>query len=216
MPLVVGLTGGIGSGKSAVADAFVALGVEVADADVLAHRLSARGQPGFDAIRAQLPDVALLPSGEIDREQLRRRVFADREARARLESALHPLIGAAAGREIALWGGVYGIVVVPLLVERSGLSKSVDRILVVDCSEEQQVARVAARSGMTPADVRAIMATQSSRQARLSAADDVIDNSGAPEAIAPQVARLDRRYRALASPPAASGSADQPPGVRAS
>ena len=216
MPLVVGLTGGIGSGKSAVADAFAALGIEVSDADVLAHRLSARGQPGFDAIRTQLPDVALLPSGEIDREELRRRVFADREARARLESALHPLIGAAARREIELWRGVYGIVVVPLLVERGGLSRNVDRVLVVDCSEEQQIARVAARSHMTPAEVRAIMATQSSREARLATADDVIDNSGAPEAILRQVAQLDRRYRVLAGSPTAGSPSDRPPGVRAS
>lgn len=214
MPLVVGLTGGIGSGKSAVADAFAALGVEVVDADALAHRLSALGQPGYDAIRAQFPDLELLPGGEIDRERLRRRVFADRDARARLEAALHPLIGAAARREIAHWRGHYGIVVVPLLVERGGLAATVDRILVVDCREEQQVARVAARSGMGPAEVRVIMATQSTRDARLAAADDVIDNAGPPEAIRPQVADLDRRYRALAGLPTSDPA--RPPSVRAS
>jgi dephospho-CoA kinase len=201
MPYVVGLTGGIGSGKSAVASAFASLGVEIVDADLLAHQLSAPGQPGYAAIRAQVPDVALPPDGEIDRARLRSRVFADAAARARLEAALHPLIAAEARREIAAWRGPYGVTVVPLLLERGKLASAVDRILVVDCPEDAQVSRVVARSGMTPAEVRAIMATQSSRDARLAAADDVIDNAGPPEAIAPQVARLDRRYRELAASP---------------
>jgi dephospho-CoA kinase len=199
MPYVVGLTGGIGSGKSAVASAFASLGVEIVDADLLAHQLSAPGQPGYAAIRAQFPDVALTPDGEIDRARLRSRVFADAAARARLEAALHPLITAEARREIAAWRGPYGITVVPLLLERGKLAASVDRILVVDCPEDAQVSRVVARSGMAPAEVRAIMATQSSRQARLAAADDVVDNAGPPESILPQVADLDRRYRALAA-----------------
>jgi dephospho-CoA kinase len=199
MPFVVGLTGGIGSGKSAVASAFAALGVEIVDADLLAHRLSAPGQPGYAAIRAQFPDVELTPDGEIDRARLRSRVFADAAARVRLEAALHPLIAAAAKREMAAWRGAYGVAVVPLLLERGKLASAVDRILVVDCPEETQVSRVVDRSGMTPAEVRAIMATQSSRDERLAAAEDVIDNAGPPEAIAPQVARLDRRYRELAA-----------------
>ncbi|HEY7945303.1 MAG TPA: dephospho-CoA kinase [Casimicrobiaceae bacterium] len=201
MTLVVGLTGGIGSGKSAVADAFAALGVEIVDADALAHRLSAPGQPGYDAIRMRFPDVGLLPDGEIDRARLRSRVFADATARASLEAVLHPLIAAAARREIDGWRGPYGIAVVPLLLERGGFVATVDRILVVDCPEQAQVSRVVARSGMAPAEVRAIIATQSSRDARLAAADDVVDNAGPPEAIRPQVADLDRRYRALAGSP---------------
>ena len=201
MSFVVGLTGGIGSGKSAVANAFASLGVEIVDADLLAHRLSAPGQPGYAAIREAFPDVELTPDGEIDRARLRSRVFADPRARVRLEAALHPLIAAAAKREIAAWRGPYGVTVVPLLLERGKLASAVDRILVVDCPEEAQVTRVVARSGMTPAEVRAIMATQSSREARLTAADDVIDNAGPPEAIAPQVARLDARYRELAASP---------------
>ena len=199
MPFVVGLTGGIGSGKSAVANAFAALGVEIVDADRLAHQLSAPGQPGYAAIRAEFPDVKLTAEGEIDRARLRSRVFADPAARVRLEAALHPLIAAAARREIAAWRGPYGVTVVPLLLERGKRAAAVDRILVVDCPEEAQVSRVVARSGMTPAEVRAIMATQSSREARLAAADDVIDNGGPPEAIAPQVASLDARYRELAA-----------------
>jgi len=201
MPFVVGLTGGIGSGKSAVANAFASLGVEIVDADLLAHRLSAPGQPGYAAIREAFPDVELTPDGEIDRARLRSRVFADPRARVRLEAALHPLIAATAKREIAAWRGPYGVTVVPLLLERGKLASAVDRILVVDCPEDAQISRVVARSGMTPAEVRAIMATQSSREARLAAADDVIDNAGPPEAIAPQVAKLDARYRELAASP---------------
>jgi dephospho-CoA kinase len=201
MAFVVGLTGGIGSGKSAVANAFASLGVEIVDADLLAHRLSAPGQPGYAAIRDEFPDVELTPDGEIDRARLRSRVFVDPAARVRLEAALHPLIAAAAKRQIAAWHGPYGVTVVPLLLERGKLASAVDRILVVDCPEDAQISRVVARSGMTPAEVRAIMATQSSRDARLAAADDVIDNGGPPEAIAPQVERLDRRYRELATSP---------------
>jgi dephospho-CoA kinase len=201
MPYVVGLTGGIGSGKSVVANAFASLGVEIVDADLLAHRLSAPGQPGYAAIREAFPDVELTPEGEIDRARLRSRVFADPRARVRLEAALHPLIAATAKREIAAWRGPYGVTVVPLLLERGKLASAVDRILVVDCPEDAQISRVVARSGMTPAEVRAIMATQSSREARLAAADDVIDNAGPPEAITPQVARLDARYRELAASP---------------
>jgi dephospho-CoA kinase len=195
---VVGLTGGIGSGKTAVASAFAALGVEIVDTDVLAHRLSAVGQPGFVAIRDAFGSGILRADGEIDRGALRRLVFADDRARSRLEGLLHPLIGAEAIRLAGQWAGPYGIVVVPLLLEHEGLRSFVDRILVVDCPEDEQVRRVVARSNLAPADVRAIMAAQIDRRRRLAAADDVLDNSGAPEAIAPQARTLDRRYRELA------------------
>jgi dephospho-CoA kinase len=112
---------------------------------------------------------------------------------------VHPLIRREVYREIAAWRGVYGVVVVPLLIERGGLSSEVNRVLVVDCSEDEQVRRVVARSGLSPAEVRAIMATQLDRLTRLRDADDVLDNSGSPDAIAPQVAELDRRYKELAS-----------------
>jgi dephospho-CoA kinase len=197
--LVVGLTGGIGSGKTFVADAFAKLGVEIVDADALAHRLSARGQPGFAALHSTFPDVPLQPDGELDRVLLRRLVFADAAARARLEQALHPLIGAEARRQVAAWSGPYGLIVVPLLLEREGLRSAVDRILVVDCPEDEQVRRVVARSGLAPAEVRAIMATQCSRADRLAAADDVIDNAGTPDATVGRVRVLDRVYRELAS-----------------
>jgi dephospho-CoA kinase len=196
--LVVGLTGGIGSGKSAAARAFAALGVEVTDTDVLAHALTAPGEPGHAAVLAAFGPDYRRPDGTLDRNRLRQLVFDDAPARARLEAILHPLIRAAARREVHAWVGPYGLLVVPLLYERGGLS-AVDRVLVVDCPEEEQVRRVVARSGLRPADVRAIMATQLPRSDRLARADDILDNAGPPAAIVPQVAELDRRYRALAA-----------------
>jgi len=199
VPYVVGMTGGIGSGKSAVARAFAARDVEITDADLIAHRLSSRDQPGYAAIVATFDAAVLLPSGELDRAELRRRAFADPAARARLEGALHPLIRREMQQEIAGWHGAYGVAVVPLLLERSSVAKWVDRVLVVDCPEGEQVHRVVVRSGLSPEEVRAIMATQLDRHTRLRGADDVLDNSGPPEAIAPQVAWLDRRYTELAA-----------------
>ncbi|HEX8010308.1 MAG TPA: dephospho-CoA kinase [Casimicrobiaceae bacterium] len=199
MAYVVGLTGGIGSGKSAVADAFAALGIEVVDTDALAHRLSARGEPGFSAIRSAFGESVVRSDGELDRAALRRLAFADQLSRERLEAILHPLIRAEAGRRVRRWRGPYGIVVVPLLLEHQGLRSIIDRILVVDCPEDEQVRRVVARSSLAADEVRAIMATQLDRAKRLAAADDVLDNSGALSALAPQVRALDCRYRELAA-----------------
>jgi dephospho-CoA kinase len=196
---VVGMTGGIGSGKTEVAKGFSVLGVEVSDADVIAHRLSMQGQPGYVAIVAAFDPGVLLPSGELDRAELRRRAFADPAARARLEAALHPLIRREMLQEMAAWRGAYGVAVVPLLFERGGLAKQLHRVLVVDCPEDEQVRRVVARSGVSASEVHAIMATQLDRRTRLRGADDVLDNSGSPDAIAPQVADLDRRYRQFAA-----------------
>jgi dephospho-CoA kinase len=197
--LVIGLTGGIGSGKSAVSDAFAALGIEVTDTDRLAHSLTAPAQPGHAAVVAAFGRDILQRDGTLDRAALRAKVFADDASRAQLESVLHPLIRTAAARHIANWRGPYGILVVPLLLERGGLAGVVRRVLVVDCSEDQQVRRVMGRTGMSEEDIRAIKATQSTRAARLARADDVIDNSGPVEAIAPRVRELDQRYRTLAA-----------------
>lgn len=199
MAYVVGLTGGIGSGKTAVADAFATLGVEIVDADALAHRLSAAGERGFVAVRNAFGNSVVSSNGELDRAALRRLVFADVAARERLESILHPLIRAEAERAVRGWQGPYGIVVVPLLLEHEGLRSIIDRILVVDCPEDEQVRRVVARSGLSAEEVRAIMATQFDRARRRAAADDIVDNSGTISAIAPQVLSLDRRYRELAA-----------------
>lgn len=199
MPYVVGLTGGIGSGKSEVARAFAALGVEVADADLAAHAVTARDEAGFRAVVAAFGSQAVAPDGGLDRGWLRRTVFADDAARRRLEAVLHPLILARLDRELGQWRGSYGILSVPLLLEGGNLLPRVARVLVVDCPEEEQVRRVAARSGLPADEVRAIMATQLSRSERLLRADDVVDNSGPREAIGPQVARLDALYRECAA-----------------
>jgi dephospho-CoA kinase len=196
---VVGLTGGIGSGKSQVAAMFAGLGADLLDADDVAHALSARGEAGHVAIVEAFGSECLRPDGALDRGWLRERAFADPVFRDRLERALHPLIIAAIRGTIATWRSVYGILVVPLLLERGGLLSSVRRVLVVDCPEDLQVRRVVARSGLLPSAVRAIMATQLSRTERLAQADDVIDNSGTPAALKPQVEELDRRYRELAA-----------------
>ena len=196
--MVVGLTGGIGCGKSAVSRAFSQLGVDVVDTDTLAHELSAPGTDGFAAIRAAFGPDVVLPSGEIDRGWLRRQVFADAAKRAILEAALHPLIVAETRRRIANWHGPYGVVVVPLLLERGGLDRTVDRVLVIDCPEAEQVRRVVERSGLAESEVRAIMATQLDRAQRIARADDVFDNSGRLEQIPFQVEALDRHYRRLA------------------
>ena len=198
MSLIVGLTGGIGSGKSTVAERFLARGAELVDADQIAHDLSRRGEPGWQAVCAAFGELALRADGELDRPRLRSLVFADPAAKAKLEAALHPLIGAEIRRRLASWKAPYGLLMVPLLIEGGTYREQIDRLLVVDCPEEEQIRRVMTRSGLSEDEVRAIMATQATRQARLAAATEVIDNSGGPQALEPQVAALDRRYRELA------------------
>ncbi|MFO1323023.1 MAG: dephospho-CoA kinase [Burkholderiales bacterium] len=199
MPYVVGLTGGIGSGKSEVTRAFAALGVPVADADAAAHAVTARGEAGYDAVLAAFGPAARGPDGNLDRGWLRRTVFADDGARIRLERLLHPLILARLTAEVDRWPKPYGILSVPLLLERGNLLPHVARVLVVDCPEDVQVRRVMARSQLTEGEVRAIMATQLPRADRLARADDVVDNAGPLAALAPQVAALDAKYRDLAA-----------------
>jgi len=197
--LTIGLTGGIGSGKSSVAREFEALGVEVVDADALAHRLTAPGGAAIEAIRAAFGPEAIDPGGALDRARMRGIVFADPGARKRLEAILHPLIRAETERLARATRSPYVILMIPLLVESGSARDRCDRVLVVDCPEEEQIRRVMARSQLARAEVEAIMASQASRAARLAAADDVVDNAGAPGAIAPQVAALHRRYLADAA-----------------
>ncbi len=195
---VVGLTGGIGSGKSEVARLFADRGVFVVDTDAVAHELSAAGGAAIEPIRAAFGPGVISPDGALDRAAMRRRVFADPAARRKLESILHPLIRARSQERLAQAQSRYAILVVPLLVE-SGVDRDrYQRVLVVDCPEALQTARVTSRSGLDPDEVRAIMATQASRAERLSQADDVIDNSGPLEQLEPQVDRLHRAYLPLA------------------
>jgi len=195
MAYVVGLTGGIGSGKSEATRAFAALGVEIADADLAAHAVTAKGTPGHAMVLEAFGSPCLAPDGELDRAWLRRTVFSDPDARRHLEAMLHPLIGKRLREEIGAWRGPYGILAVPLLLERGNVLPLVARVLVVDCPEDEQVRRVMQRSGLAAAEVRAIMATQLPRAERLARADDVIDNGGPREAVPPQVERLDAFYR---------------------
>ena len=197
-PYVVGLTGGIGSGKSAAADEFARLGAAVVDTDAIARELTAPGGAAMPQVRALFGDAFVARSGAMDREAMRRRVFDDPGARQALQGLLHPMIRAESERRIAAARAPYVVHVVPLLVESSDYRSRVDRVLVIDAPEELQVRRVGARSGLAPEEVRAIMAVQASRQARLAAADDVIDNGGDLTALRAQVAGLHAKYVALA------------------
>ena len=195
----VGLTGGIGSGKSSVAERFAARGIKVVDADAISHRLTAAGGGAIEAIRAAFGDEMITPEGALDRARMRALVFADPQAKRRLEAILHPLIAAEAEREIASAGSPYVVHMIPLLVERGNARRRFDRVLVVDFPEETQIARVMARSGLKREEVEAIMATQATRAERLAQADDIVDNSGPLENLDAQVQRLHEMYLRLAA-----------------
>ncbi len=197
--LAVCLTGGIGSGKSSVARHFAERGIEVVDADELAPELTRSGGAAIAPLVEEFGAAALDAGGALDRARMRRIAFADPAARARLESILHPLIRAAAERRVAAATSPYVILVIPLLVESGAPRRRCDRVLVVDCPEEEQVRRVMLRSNLRRDEVLAIIATQASRAARLEHADDVIDNGGDASRLAPQVELLHRRYLAAAA-----------------
>lgn len=197
--LRVGLTGGIGSGKSVVAARFAALGASIIDTDQIARGMTVPGGPAMPAIVAEFGPEFADASGAMDRERMRALVFSDLGAKARLEAILHPLIRATALAAAESATGAYVIYDVPLLVESGSWRDRVDRVLVVDCPEDVQVARVTARSGLDASQVLAIMATQATRAARLAAADDIIDNEGELAALAPQIARLHDLYLAFSA-----------------
>jgi len=191
---VVGLTGGIGSGKSAAADEFAALGASVVDTDAIARELTDKGGAALAHIERLFGAAFLDASGAMNRKKMRDHVFADAAAKQALENLLHPLIREESARRIAAASGPYVVHVVPLLLESPGYRDRVDRVLVVDASEQAQLARVRARSGLSADEVRAIMRTQVSRAERLAGADDVIDNSGSLEALRKQVGALHQKY----------------------
>jgi dephospho-CoA kinase len=198
--LVVGLTGGIGSGKSAAADEFAAQGAVVVDTDAIARELTEKGGAAVAEIERLFGSTFLDQSGAMDRKKMRDHVFADPAAKRALEALLHPMIREESARRIAAAGGPYVILVVPLLVESPDYRRRVDRVLVVDCPEETQLARVRARSALSEDEVRAIMRTQVSRAERLAAAHDVIDNRGSRDALRKQVAALHQKYLQFARP----------------
>jgi dephospho-CoA kinase len=190
---VVGLTGGIGSGKSAAADEFAALGATVIDTDLIAHELTEKGGAAMPGIEKLFGPEAVSADGSMNRKNVRERVFADPAAKRKLEALLHPMIREESARRIAAAAGPYVVHVVPLLIESPDYRRRVDRVLVVDCPEEVQVERVRAR-GLSDDEVRAIMRTQATRAERLAAADDVIDNRGPRESLREQVAALHQKY----------------------
>ncbi|MFC0251220.1 dephospho-CoA kinase [Massilia consociata] len=190
----VGLTGGIGSGKTTVADMFAALGASVIDTDQIAHALTAPHGAAMPALLAEFGDDFATPDGALDRGKMRALVFSDATARARLEAILHPRIRDATAAAASIATGDYVIFAVPLLIESGTWRERVTRVLAIDCPEEVQVARVMARNGLSEAQVRAIMAAQVSRTQRLAAADDVILNDDGLDALRPQVEQLHAKY----------------------
>lgn len=202
MNFTVGLTGGIGSGKSTAAGFLGALGATVVDTDRISHRLTAVGGAAVGAIRAAFGGGFVTPEGALDRDAMRSLVFSDPAARSRLEAILHPAIRREADAELAAAGGPYAVLVVPLLFERRASLERVQRVLVVDCPERLQVARTAARSGILEDEVRAIMGAQWPRWRRLQMADDVVWNGGDEAGLRSQCERIHQTYcgRALASP----------------
>lgn len=198
MTFVVGLTGGIGSGKSAAAAEFARLGATVVDTDAIAHELTCAGGAAVPEVRRLFGDSYIDAGGAMDRRRMRERVFTDEAAKKKLEALLHPMIRRESELRIHAAIGPYVVHVVPLLVESAEYRNRMDRVLVVDCLEEIQLDRVRARSGLSAEEARRIIAAQVPRNVRLAAADDVIDNSGSVEALHKQVQALHQRYLALA------------------
>jgi len=196
-PMRVGLTGGIASGKSTVAELFAGAAVPVIDTDILARQVVAPGSIGLQRVAAVFGPSIVADDGSLDRAGLRARIFADAADRRRLESILHPLILEEVARQSRRAGGSYQIHVIPLLVE-SGLQDTVDRVLVVDCPEDLQRSRLRSRDGETATSAEQILASQADRVRRLAAADDVIVNDRSEADLCPLVATLDAFYRDIA------------------
>jgi len=197
--LRIGLTGGIASGKSLVADCFAELGIPVIDTDQVARDIVEPGQPALRDIRRAFGDDVFTGDGRLDRRRMRRVVFNDADRRAELEAILHPRIRRETAARVETAQGPYVIVVVPLLVE-TGFDDMTDRVLVVDCPVEMQRARLLERDAENPAQVERILAAQATRAERLTAADDIVDNSGDIDATRDQVRQLHEKYLTLTKP----------------
>lgn len=199
MSFIIGLTGGIGSGKTTVANLFAELGAAVVDTDAIAHELTGPQGAAMPKIADAFGAAVLRPDGGLDRAAMRQLCFSDPSARKRLESVLHPMIRSeSAVRCERADYAPYVLLVVPLLIESGAYRGRVNRLLVVDCEEEQQISRVMERSGLTAQEVRDIMATQASRAERLAAADDVVTNGASREDLQTQVLTLHQQYTELA------------------
>jgi len=198
MTFVVSLTGGIGSGKSAVAALFARRGITVVDTDAIARELTSPGGGAMEAILESFGSDFITPEGALDRARMRALVFRDPQSKRRLERILHPRIRAESAVRIAAASSPYVILVVPLLLEAGVDRARYQRVMVVDCDEDVQIERVMRRSHLPDDEVRRIMASQVGRQERREAADDVVDNSEGLDDLEPQVEALHRRYLALA------------------
>jgi len=199
MAFAVGLTGGIGSGKSAVADAFASLGAAVIDTDVIARAFTVSGGRAMPAIRQRFGETVLAPDGSLNRPTMRALAFADDQVRRDLESILHPLIRAQAEAEaLGAQHAPYTVFVVPLLVESGTWRNRARRVLVVDCALATQRARLLDRRGLTADTIDRIVSRQATRPQRLAAADDVLVNEATLDDLRGRVGRLDARYRELA------------------
>jgi dephospho-CoA kinase len=194
---VVGMTGGIGSGKSAVASMFAELGIEIVDTDVISRRLTGPDGEAMGTLEHAFGPEYILPDRSLDRSAMRTRVFSDPLARLRLEGILHPMIMVHSMRELQQAQGPYAMLVVPLLFENQRYLPLVSRKLVVDCEETVQCERVMHHRGLEAAQVRAIMAAQMTRAERVSLADDIIENNGSLDELRLQVAEKDRYYHAI-------------------
>lgn len=198
MPFCVGLTGGIASGKSSAAKLFEELGAAVVDTDAIAHELTRPGGGALAEIRRVFGATFIAPDGGLERAKMRRLVFNDPEAKKKLESILHPLIREQARAQIVAAQQPYVIVVVPLLLETGAYRDLIQRVLVVDCTEEQQVERAMRRSQLEEHEVRAILAAQLPRVERVKHADDVIENNGSMETLRARVRALHETYLTMA------------------
>jgi len=196
--LVIGLTGGIGSGKTTVADMFAALGVPVIDTDVIARQLVEPGQPALTEITEQFGADLLLPDGRLDRSKLANITFHDKARRLQLEGILHPKIRQEMLQQLKAVQSAYAIVVIPLLTE-TGQSQGIDRVLLIDCPETTQIARVTSRDQRPVEQIQAILQSQATRQQRLDIADDVIHNVGTQSELQDQVSQLHRKYLSLST-----------------
>lgn len=198
MPLVIALTGGVGSGKSSVSAIFKELGAAVVDTDEIAHQLTAPGQPGAHAIGVQFGAEYLRADGALDRDRMGELVFGDPAAKKKLEAILHPMIRAEVNTRVAENGQApYVVIAVPLLIETGAYRTLAQRILVIDCDEKQRIARVMRRNGLSAAQVQRIMANQASRAARLKQADDIVCNDADLVKLRAEVEALHRKYLAL-------------------
>ncbi|MDI3358888.1 dephospho-CoA kinase [Lelliottia sp. V89_10] len=198
MGYIVALTGGIGSGKSTVADAFSRLGIAIIDADIIARQVVEPHTPGLHAIAAHFGKSVINADGTLNRRLLRERIFSQPAEKAWLNALLHPMIHQETQRQIAGSTSPYVLWVVPLLVENQ-LQHKADRILVIDVSPETQLQRTMLRDNVSREHAEQILAAQATREARLAVADDVIDNDGAPDRIASDVARLHAQYLTYAA-----------------